>query len=198
MSFSVFKVILGDINKNFSKILNFLVQYFFGTPYNILREKKYQKQWGSRLGRFGLKCLIYGIWDIIQLFATKIYFDVIEIYVKYVSANISNFIKKYICIIFFNYTNFGQKKYIIYSEIYLKYIFFPCGINALAATNSNRSSEIVLYGEKMFKEVWGWIWKKFIEAFRFYEILNSSNKRHFCSKFREIQVLRKIVLYNSR
>ena len=44
----------------------------------------------------------------IQLLTTKIYFSIIEIYVKYILANMSHFHKKYICKKYFRYTSFGK------------------------------------------------------------------------------------------
>ena len=62
----------------------------------------------------------------IQLFGTKIDFDIIGISVKYILANISHFYKKNICKIYFNYTTFS-KIYFIYFDIYVTYLFFHVG-----------------------------------------------------------------------
>ena len=48
----------------------------------------------------------------------------------------------------------------------------------------------------MLKDIEDLIWKKSIEAFRFYEVLNFSKKARFYSTFREIKVLSQIVFHN--
>ena len=79
VSFAILCVILDEIDptKFFKKFIT-LFTVFFGTSYSILREKKI-RQWGSRLGRFGLECLIYTIRDMSHIYTYwmiwKVFFD---------------------------------------------------------------------------------------------------------------------------